>query len=114
NALSPVALYTEWLLERNPNLTRGGREKLETIERAIDEVAQAVARMREFYCQREEQLALAPVNLNELARQVIELTRARWSDLPQQRGVTIQLSTDLSPTLPAIMAAENEIREALT
>ena len=32
-----------------------------TIQRAIDDVAQTVARMREFYRQREPQLALAPV-----------------------------------------------------
>ena len=46
--------------------------------------------MREFYRQREPQLALAPVDLNKLVQQVIDLTRARWSDMPQQRGIVIE------------------------
>ena len=59
NAISPVALYTESLLETEPNLSPRTREYLETIQRAIDDVAQTVARMREFYRQQEPQLELA-------------------------------------------------------
>jgi CheY-like chemotaxis protein len=55
-----------------------------------------------------------PVQLNELVPQVVELTRARWGTIPQQRGVTIEVRTELCPGLPAIMGAGNEIREALT
>ena len=45
---------------------------------------------------------------------MISLTRARWSDLPQQRGIVIQLRTDLAVDLPEIMGSEVEIRDALT
>ena len=114
NAISPVALYTESLLETEKNLSEHGRNCLEVIERAIDDVAATVARMREFYRQREPQLSLNPVNANQLIQQVIDLTRARWSDMPQQRGVVIELRTELEPDLPAIMGVEGEIREALT
>jgi CheY-like chemotaxis protein len=76
-------------------------------------VADTVARMREFYRPRESQLTLAPVELNELVQQVVDLTRARWSTIPQQRGVTIALHLELQASLPAIMAAESEMREAL-
>ena len=47
-------------------------------------------------------------------RQVVDLTRARWSDMAQQRGIAIEMRTELAPDLPAIMGADNEIREALT
>jgi PAS domain S-box-containing protein len=114
NALSPVALYTESLLESEPNLSARARKYLETIQRAIDDVAQTVARMREFYRQQEPQLALAPVDLGSLAQQVLDLTHARWSDIPQQRGVMIHLRLDLAPRLPAVAGVESEIREALT
>lgn len=114
NAISPAAMYTESLLENEPNLSTRARDYLETIARAIDDVAATVARMREFYRQREPQLKLAPVRLNLLVQQVVDLTRARWNDIPQQRGIVIQLVTDLSPDIPPIMGAENEIREALT
>jgi signal transduction histidine kinase/DNA-binding response OmpR family regulator len=113
NAISPVALYTESLLEREPNLSPRARSYLETIQRSIDDVAATVARMREFYRQREPQLTLVSVNLNTLAQQVIDLTHARWSDMPQQRGAVVRMETDLPPDLPAILGVESEIREAL-
>jgi PAS domain S-box-containing protein len=114
NALSPVALYTESLLEREPHLSDRGRGYLVTIARAIEDVAATVARMREFYRPREPQMSPKPVQLNPLVHQVLDLTRARWSDMPQQRGIVIRLETDLMPDLPAIVGVEGEVREALT
>jgi signal transduction histidine kinase/ActR/RegA family two-component response regulator len=114
NAISPVSLYTESLLEREPNLSERARSYLTTIQRAIDDVAATVARMREFYRQREPQLELALINVNRIVEQVVELTHARWSDLPQQRGAVIELRQELAETAPEIMGAEGEIRDALT
>src|SRR5262249_16348607 len=76
NAISPVALYTESLLEKEPDLSPRTRDYLKTIERAIGDVAVTVGRMREFYRQGESQLTLMPVHLNRLVEQVLELTRA--------------------------------------
>lgn len=113
NALSPVALYTESLLEREPNLSVRAKEHLQIIQRAVEDVAQTVARMKDFYRQREPQLTLTPVRLNQLAQQVIDLTRARWSDMPQQGGTVIEVRTELADDLPPVMGVESEIREAL-
>jgi len=114
NAISPVSLYTEALLEQEPGLSPRARGQLETIQRAIDDVAQTVARMREFYRQREAQMTLLPVDMNAIVQQVVDLTRARWSDMAQQRGIAIEMRTQLAADLPSIMGADNEIREALT
>jgi signal transduction histidine kinase/ActR/RegA family two-component response regulator/HAMP domain-containing protein len=114
NAISPVSLYTESLLEREPNLSERARGYLTTIQRAMDDVAATVARMREFYRQREPQLELSRINLNRIVQEVVDLTHARWSDLPQQRGVVVELKMDTASELPEIMGAENEIRDALT
>jgi PAS domain S-box-containing protein len=113
NAISPVALYTESLLEREPGLSTRARGYLETIRRAIEDVAHTVARMREFYRQRETQLALAPVDLNQMVDQVLDMTRARWSDMSLQRGTVITVATDLDAALPAVLGIASEIREAL-
>jgi len=113
NAISPVSLYTESLLETEAELSPRARSHLETIQRAIDDVGRTVARMREFYRQREPLLTLLPVDVNSLVGQVVELTRARWSDMAQQRGIVIEMRTELASDLPPIMAADNEIREAL-
>ncbi|MEJ0084767.1 MAG: response regulator [Pseudomonadota bacterium] len=113
NAISPIALYTEALLERE-TLSERARGYLTTIQRAIDDVAQTVGRMREFYRPREQELQLADVELNPLIQQVVDLTRARWNDLAQQRGVMIELKSTLAANLLTIRGAENEIRDALT
>ena len=113
NAISPASLYAESLLEREPNLSVRTRENLTMIQRALDDVAQTVSRLREFYRQREPLLNLAPVTMNRLVEQVVELTRARWGDLSQQRGVTIEVKLEFAPGLPVILCAESEVREAL-
>jgi signal transduction histidine kinase/methyl-accepting chemotaxis protein/ActR/RegA family two-component response regulator len=113
NAISPISIYTDTLLETETELSARGRTFLETIQRAIEDVAHTVARMKEFYRQQETDLTLAPMALNDLIRQVIDLSRARWSDMPQQRGVCIEMKTDLQENLPPVLGVESEIREAL-
>jgi signal transduction histidine kinase/CheY-like chemotaxis protein len=114
NAISPIALYTESLLEREPGLSERTRSYLVTIQRAIEDVAETVSRMREFYRVRAPEMNLTGVSLNRLIEQVVELTRARWSDLPLQKGVVISLQANLASNLPNIMGSETEIRDALT
>jgi signal transduction histidine kinase len=114
NAISPASLYVESLLEREPNLSERTRTYLTTIQRAIDDVAQTVRRLREFYRKREPQLTLTPVDLNKSVEQVADLTRAHWAYTAQQRGIVIRMTTELAPAQLAVMGVESEIREALT
>jgi signal transduction histidine kinase/ActR/RegA family two-component response regulator/HAMP domain-containing protein len=114
NAILPAALYTESLLEQETNLSPVARENLRIVSRAIEDVAATVGRMREFFRQRPPQVSLAEVHVNRSIQAVIDLTRARWSDTPQQRGVVIKVATDLSPDDPVILGIEGEVREALT
>ena len=113
NALSPIALHTESLLESEPNLSPRVRESLQTIQRAMEGIAATVARMREFYRPRADEAAHLPVQLNTVALQVIDLTHARWDGMPQQRGHVITVRTDLAADLPTVLGIESEIREAL-
>jgi signal transduction histidine kinase/ActR/RegA family two-component response regulator len=114
NAISPAALYTESLLETEQDLSPRAREKLRTVALAIGDVAATVARMREFSRQRAQDAPLAPVQLNKALLQVVELTRARWHDISQQKGIVIQVRTELGPSLPEVMGVEAELREAFT
>jgi signal transduction histidine kinase/CheY-like chemotaxis protein len=113
NGLSPIALHTELLLESEANLSPRVRESLLTIQRAMDNITQTVARMREFYRPRAAESEQRPVALNSIALEAIDLTRARWHDMPQQRGHIITVKTDLAADLPAIAGIEGEVREAL-
>ncbi len=114
NAVSPAALYAEALLENERGLSPRGRERLTVILRAIEDVAQTVARMREFYRPHDQTIVRHPVDLAELAGQAIELTRARWRDMPQRAGVAVDIVRDFTLGLPCVHAVEAEIREALT
>jgi signal transduction histidine kinase/ActR/RegA family two-component response regulator len=114
NAISPVTLYTDMLLESQEQLSARAREYLRIIRRSIDDVGQTVARMREFYRQRERQTDLAPLELNPLVNQVLALTSARWRDLPQERGTVIDVRTELASNLRKILGTESDIRDALT
>jgi len=114
NALSPVALYTDVLLDQEPGVSERGRGYLATIRRGIEDVAETVSRMREFYRPPRSQGDLTLVDINLLVEQVIDLTRARWSDQPQLRGAAIELNAELAAGLPAISGVKGEIRDALT
>jgi PAS domain S-box-containing protein len=114
NALSPAALYAQSMLSHEANLSARARDHLNVIQRAIEDVARTVQRMRAFYMPRGLELTLAPVDLNQIIEQVIDLTRARWSNMPQEKGVVIDVRHELEADLPRILGAENEVRDALT
>jgi PAS domain S-box-containing protein len=113
NAISPATLYIDSLLDNEPALKPRSRKQLETIQRAVSDVAHTVARLGEFYRQADPRADAAAIDLNQMVSQVVDLSRARWHDMPQQRGIAIDLATDLQPGLPAILGIASEIREAL-
>lgn len=113
NSITPASIYTHLLLERETNLSVQARDFLITIQRAIHDVAETVARMREFYRQGDSR-AMTPLQINALLSHVVELTRVRWADMAQQSGVVIDLQMELADELPLVMGVQSEIREALT
>jgi signal transduction histidine kinase/ActR/RegA family two-component response regulator len=113
NAISPVVLYVDAILTHETGFSDRARRQLEIIQRATGDVAHTVARMGEFYRQRETQLDLSEVDVNEVLGQVLDLTRARWSDMAQQRGAVIETKIENGGENPRVMGIESELREAL-
>ena len=113
NAISPAALYLESLLEQDKTLNPRARERLSIVQQAIAAVVQTVARLREFCRPRESQSTREAVDLNEVIRQSVELTRARWQTMAQGKGIEIRTELDLAEGLPTIMGSESEIRDAV-
>jgi CheY-like chemotaxis protein len=68
--------------------------------------------MRDFYRRPDDAVEGQPVDLNKLMLQVVDFTRARWSDIPMQRGVVISVQTALDH-IPAVLGVESEIRDML-
>ena len=114
NALSPASLYAQSMLAHEADLSERARSQLGVIQRAIEDVSRTVQRMRAFYMPRGPELTLTPVEANQVIMQVIDLTRARWSNMPQERGIVIEVRHELADGLPGILGAESEVRDALT
>lgn len=114
NALVPILGFTEILLVTEPNLTESARKRLQRIQTAGEDITHTVSRLRQLYRQRDEEESLLPVDLNQIAEQVIELTRPQWRDIPLQQAIVITVETDLEDDLPPAQGIESELREALT
>jgi CheY-like chemotaxis protein len=114
NALSPVALYIESVLVGEPTLSTRAQGYLTTVQQAVHDIAHTVARLREFYRQPAVPQEAQLVALNQMVQEVVELTRAKWRDEPQQRGLTIAVHTVLQEQgMPLLLGVESELREAL-
>ena len=113
NALSPIVAYSELLLSTLPDLPEVSKHYLQTINQAGGDIAQIVARMREFYRRRSDAEQLTPVNINKVIEEVIELTRPRWRDLSQRQGVSINVQCELEPEPFLLRSDAGELREAL-
>ena len=114
NALTPATLYAQSLLDHDKTLNSEARSDLAVIQQAIDDVTQTVARIKEFYRGRESNLAGTPVDIKHLLGQVIELTQARWADMPQARGIVVDVKTEHAEQVPPILGVQGEIRDAVT
>jgi signal transduction histidine kinase/ActR/RegA family two-component response regulator len=113
NALSPIVAYSELLLTTLPDLPDASRHHLQIIKRAGEDISQIVARMREFYRRRSDSEPLVQVDINQIIHEVIELTRPRWRDISQRKGISIQIQHELEPRLPLLLSDPSEFREAL-
>jgi CheY-like chemotaxis protein len=54
------------------------------------------------------------VNVSKVVTQVVELTSPCWRDIPESRGLSINVQTDVPENLPGLYCNESELREALT
>jgi signal transduction histidine kinase/CheY-like chemotaxis protein len=113
NALAPVLGFADLLERCETNVSPRGIRFLHAIRTAAQDIVTIVGRMREFYRQREPDEPLLEVHMNLLVQDAINLSRPRWRDIPQQRGVMVTLSTDLDEKIPTVLANESEIRQAL-
>jgi len=113
NALTPVMGFTDVLDRTEPSLSARGRRCLATIKTAAQDIAMTVGRMREFYRHREEDEPLVNFELNKVVQEAIELGRPRWRDIPQQKGIVIDLRAELEPGSTTMLGNESEVRQAL-
>ena len=92
----------------------GFRSSLEVAERAALDAADVVRQVRGF-SQAQPVVEMVPVDLNQLAQEVLELTRPHWEDEPQLRGIQIQASLEAGhiPPVPGDPASLREVLMSL-
>lgn len=109
NLLSVISGRNQLLLLRVQD--PGVRGPLEVVQRATLDAAEVVRRVLGFTGTRRLGQAVR-VDLNDLVREVIELTRPRWQDQAQVHGVTIALVSRLGE-VPPVAGEAPPLREVI-
>ncbi len=94
--------------ESNPYLLEG----LTLIEQAALDGAEIIRRIQDYTQTRGEE-DYARVDLNEVIRDVIELTRPRWKSTAEAEGIRVEVQEDRRQ-LPPVAGNPSELREVLT
>jgi len=110
NVLAAILARAEMLLEdlRDSTLAR----EVQVIYRAALDGAQTVRRIQEFTRTRRTR-PTGRVDLEVVVREVVELTRPRWKDEAQRRGVRYDIRVDGGP-VPPVTGQPEELREVFT
>jgi signal transduction histidine kinase/CheY-like chemotaxis protein len=88
------------------------RRPLEIIRRAAKDGAEVVRRIQAFARTRQVEEWEA-ADLNELARDVVEMTRVRWQDAARAQGVSIEVVCEPG-SIPAVPGHPASLREVIT
>lgn len=115
NALMSISGFSELLLNFPQRLEN--REKslhyIKMIYTSSQDAANVVRRLREFYRAREKNEFSPSIQVNTIIKQVLEITKPKWKDQAQAKGLSIDIATDLRK-VPFTHANESELREMLT
>ncbi|MDQ8202954.1 ATP-binding protein [Pelagicoccus sp. SDUM812003] len=115
NLLAPILGFSELLLTVPKAMQDEAKLKsyLKKIQVAAQDGAAVVSRLREFYRSQNSPEEFIQIQPEELLWQVKELTRHRWKNQAEAKGLNIQFKMDISSGR-AIMGNEPELRQVFT
>jgi len=87
------------------------RETLKTIEKVAKDSAHTVRRLQEFTKKKLHQ-ELFEIEVNAIVKDAIEMTKPKWRDEAQSRGVLIEVECHLED-VPPVSATSSELREVI-
>jgi PAS domain S-box-containing protein len=88
------------------------KESLKTIEKVAKDSAQTVRRLQDFTRKRVHQ-ELFRVDVNSIIKDSIEITKPKWKDEVQSRGVRIEMVSNFGE-IPSVSGNASELREVFT
>lgn len=114
NAITPALCLAELGLRSTAPMEDDLRQVFEQMHLSAHDVVQVAKRIRALGGQRG--LApgrRAPVDLNAIVAQVVQMSRVRWRDAADVRGISVRVQQELAADLPHLLAVESELREGL-
>ncbi|MFN0070848.1 MAG: response regulator [Chloroflexota bacterium] len=86
---------------------------LESVRKAACDGAEALKRIQDL-ARSSVDVDPTPVDVNQVLREVVDITRPKWSDLLQSSGASTSVMMDLAVPLAPILAVPSELREVFT
>jgi len=111
NLLQAILGYAQ-LMARSPGNTDVVRRGLDVIEKAANGGAETVRRIQKFARLRPDE-PFVSMDLNQVVRDSLAITRPRWEEKKVKGGVPLQLELELGP-VPVVMGRPAELNEVLT
>jgi signal transduction histidine kinase len=112
NSLCGVLGFLELMLA-DTGLSTGGRSYLESARTCALDAAQTVRRVQDFARWQRNELAVQALDVNDLVRQTVELTRPKWDNVPHSRGKPVAVEV-LAEATAWVTGSAAELREVLT
>jgi len=109
NALAAILGNTQLLLytAKDEEL----KESLKIIEKVARDSAQSVRRLQDFTRKRVNS-ELFKLNVNTIIQDAMEITKPKWKDDVQSKGIHIEIATDLDK-VPSVLGNASEMREVI-
>jgi PAS domain S-box-containing protein len=111
NLLQAILGYAQ-LMARSPGNADVVRRGLDVIEKAANGGAETVRRIQKFARLRPDE-PFVTMDLNQVVRDSLAITRPRWEEKKVKSGVPLQLELELGP-VPVVMGRPAELNEVIT
>jgi PAS domain S-box-containing protein len=111
NLLQAILGYAQ-LMARSPGNADVVRRGLDVIEKAANGGAETVRRIQKFARLRPDE-PFVTMDLNQVIRDSLAITRPRWEEKKVKGGVPLQLELELGP-VPVVMGRPAELNEVIT
>jgi len=111
NLLQAILGYAQ-LMGRSPGNADVVRRGIDVIEKAANGGAETVRRIQKFARLRPDE-PFVTMDLNQVVRDSLAITRPRWEEKKVKGGVPLQLELELGP-VPVVMGRPAELNEVIT
>ena len=113
NSLTPAMLYSNLLLDKEFQISTEDRESyMDCIQQSTQDAVSTIKGLQRFY-EKPRQDNRNPIDLCKLISQVLAMTRPKWKDEPEMRGIRVDARVE-AEKCPPIRIDETQLRVVLT